>query len=196
MTLTSDDVTVTAAGDYAHAVGTWTMSGPAPDGSEWSDNGKFVAVWKNVDGDWKMAADIWNSDNPPMGMEHEGMASEGMAEETDRQLRGTGRDVGEQQPRLTERRLLATVPPRLGVPHTQDGDAVVAELADRACERHQPRIRRAPTARRVEPALRPAVQTHDDGLDGAPPPIHGVHGPLQRVVAQDPRHDSTTRLRG
>ncbi len=82
MTLTSDDVTVTAAGDYAHAVGTWTMSGPAPDGSEWSDNGKFVAVWKNVDGDWKMAADIWNSDNPPMGMEHEGMASEGMAEET------------------------------------------------------------------------------------------------------------------
>ena len=76
MTLTSDDVTLTAAGDYAHAIGTWTMSGPAPDGSEWSDNGKFVAVWKNVDGDWKMAADIWNSDNPPMGMESEGAAEE------------------------------------------------------------------------------------------------------------------------
>jgi hypothetical protein len=29
-----------------------------------------------------MSADIWNSDNPPMGMEHEGTASEGTAEET------------------------------------------------------------------------------------------------------------------
>jgi uncharacterized protein (TIGR02246 family) len=80
MTLTSDEITLTAAGDYAHAIGTWTMSGPAPDGTEWSDNGKFVALWKNVDGDWKMAADIWNSDNPPMGSAHDG-AGEGMAEE-------------------------------------------------------------------------------------------------------------------
>src|SRR5687768_9887235 len=78
MTLTSDDVTVTAAGDYAHAIGTWSMAGgQAPDGSEWSDKGKFVAVWKNIDGDWKMVADIWNSDNPPMGMESEHPMPEG-----------------------------------------------------------------------------------------------------------------------
>ncbi|HUE96405.1 MAG TPA: hypothetical protein VMN39_07075, partial [Longimicrobiaceae bacterium] len=56
------------AGDYAYSVGTFTMSGAAPDGSEWSDEGKYVAVWQNVEGDWKMAADIWNSSAPPPGM--------------------------------------------------------------------------------------------------------------------------------
>ncbi|CAN5898990.1 hypothetical protein BH20GEM1_BH20GEM1_16750 [soil metagenome] len=68
-TLDSDVITVAAAGDYAHAVGSYTMSGAAPDGSEWSDQGKYVALWKNVDGDWKIVADIWNSDNPPAGMD-------------------------------------------------------------------------------------------------------------------------------
>ena len=79
MTLTTGDVTVASAGDYAHAVGSFSLSGTAPDGTEWGDEGKYLAVWKNVDGDWKMVADIWNSDNPPMGMEaaeHEGMAPE------------------------------------------------------------------------------------------------------------------------
>lgn len=64
-TVTSDAITITAAGDYAHAIGTWTMSGAMPDGSEYSDQGKFLAVWKNVDGDWKIATDIWNSDGAP-----------------------------------------------------------------------------------------------------------------------------------
>jgi uncharacterized protein (TIGR02246 family) len=68
-TLDSDVITVAAAGDYAHAVGTYTMSGTAPDGSEWSDQGKYLAVWKNVDGDWKIVTDIWNSDTPPAGMD-------------------------------------------------------------------------------------------------------------------------------
>ena len=68
-TLDSDVITVAASGDYAHAVGSYTMSGTAPDGSEWSDQGKYVAVWENVDGDWKIVADIWNSDNPPAGMD-------------------------------------------------------------------------------------------------------------------------------
>jgi ketosteroid isomerase-like protein len=68
-TLDSDVITVAASGDYAHAVGSYTMSGTAPDGSEWSDQGKYVAVWENVDGDWKIVTDIWNSDNPPAGMD-------------------------------------------------------------------------------------------------------------------------------
>lgn len=66
-TLDSDIVTVAAAGDYAYANGTWTMSGTAPDGSEWSDQGKYTEVWTNVDGDWKIVSDIWNSDTPPAG---------------------------------------------------------------------------------------------------------------------------------
>ena len=68
-TLDSDDITVAAGGDYAYAVGSYTMSGAAPDGSEWSDQGKYVAVWQNVEGDWKIVTDIWNSDNPPAGMD-------------------------------------------------------------------------------------------------------------------------------
>jgi uncharacterized protein (TIGR02246 family) len=75
-TITSDVITVTAAGDYAHAVGSWTMSGTGPDGSEYSDQGKFLAIWKSTDGDWKIVNDIWNSDNPPAGMESEAAAEE------------------------------------------------------------------------------------------------------------------------
>lgn len=62
--LMTGDVHVAAAGDYAYASGSYTLSAPAPDGSEWSDAGKYVVVWKNLDGSWKMAADIWNSDTP------------------------------------------------------------------------------------------------------------------------------------
>lgn len=79
MTLTTDDVTVAASGDYAYAVGSASLSGTAPDGSEWSDEGKYVAVWKNIEGDWKMVADIWNSDTPPAGMESAETPSEEMA---------------------------------------------------------------------------------------------------------------------
>jgi ketosteroid isomerase-like protein len=67
LTLNSDAVTVSAAGDYAHSVGSYALSGVNPDGSEYSDQGKFVAVWKSSDGDWKMVADIWNSDSPTPG---------------------------------------------------------------------------------------------------------------------------------
>jgi uncharacterized protein (TIGR02246 family) len=73
-TLDSEVITVAAGGDYAYAVGTYSMSGAAPDGSEWNDQGKYVAVWKNVDGEWKMATDIWNSDNPPAGTDAEELA--------------------------------------------------------------------------------------------------------------------------
>jgi hypothetical protein len=29
------------------------------------DRGKYVVVWRKVRGDWKVAADIFNSDGPP-----------------------------------------------------------------------------------------------------------------------------------
>jgi len=65
--LTTSDVQVAAAGDHAYAIGSYTLNGTGPDGSEWSDQGKYLAVWKNIDGAWKMAVEIWNSDNPPAG---------------------------------------------------------------------------------------------------------------------------------
>lgn len=69
--LTTNDVQVAAAGDYAYGHGSYTMSGATPDGEEWSDQGKYLAVWKNIDGEWKMVVDTWNSDNPPAGMAEE-----------------------------------------------------------------------------------------------------------------------------
>ena len=29
------------------------------------EKGKFIVIWKNENGKWKMYRDIWNSDNPP-----------------------------------------------------------------------------------------------------------------------------------
>lgn len=38
-----------------------------PDGKGGSvDNGKFIAIWKQEDGKWKLYREIWNSNNPPM----------------------------------------------------------------------------------------------------------------------------------
>jgi uncharacterized protein (TIGR02246 family) len=79
MTLDGETTTVAASGDYAHVVGTFTIAGMDPNGAAYTDTGKYVAVWRNVDGDWKMVADIWNSDNPPPGMASEAMPSGEMA---------------------------------------------------------------------------------------------------------------------
>lgn len=39
--------------------GVWEMRG-----DNIKDNGKFIALWKKENGQWKMYRDIWNSDNP------------------------------------------------------------------------------------------------------------------------------------
>lgn len=52
-------------GDYVVEDGTYNF--PSPDGSGASlDKGKFMAVWKQEDGKWKLYREIWNSDMPPM----------------------------------------------------------------------------------------------------------------------------------
>jgi uncharacterized protein (TIGR02246 family) len=51
---------VTAA-DIGYRVGTYTLT--SADGAV-VDRGKFMESWRNVDGAWKMANDIWNSDMP------------------------------------------------------------------------------------------------------------------------------------
>ena len=51
-TITTDDVMVSESGDLAVELGSFTD----PEGT-----GKFVAVWKNVGGEWKLAIDTWNS---------------------------------------------------------------------------------------------------------------------------------------
>ena len=50
-----EQIVVSSSGDMAMDRGTYRL-GP--------ETGKYVVVWRKVDGDWKVAADIFNSDNP------------------------------------------------------------------------------------------------------------------------------------
>jgi uncharacterized protein (TIGR02246 family) len=72
LTLESDKVMVSESGDIATEIGTWAISGTAPDGMEWQESGKSLRVWRNVGGTWQIIADAWNSDAPPAPMPAEG----------------------------------------------------------------------------------------------------------------------------
>ena len=64
LTFAPTEVTVSAGGDMAYDVGTYSLSFDSDKGPV-KDMGKYVVVWKNVDGQWKVAADIFNSDGAP-----------------------------------------------------------------------------------------------------------------------------------
>ncbi|HKY60731.1 MAG TPA: SgcJ/EcaC family oxidoreductase [Gemmatimonadota bacterium] len=69
-TLTTDDLRVAESGDIAYEVGTYTSRGTSPEGEAYDETGKYLVVWKNVDGEWKVDRDIWNGDAPMhMGVE-------------------------------------------------------------------------------------------------------------------------------
>jgi uncharacterized protein (TIGR02246 family) len=55
---------VEAHGDTAHEVGTWTARGK--DGAI-LDSGKYVVIWKNEGGQWRLHRHIWNSNTPSGG---------------------------------------------------------------------------------------------------------------------------------
>jgi uncharacterized protein (TIGR02246 family) len=61
--LTIDLVNVDAvvAGDVGYKVGTYTLLAPA---GVMVDRGKYIDVWRKVDGQWKITNDIWNSSLP------------------------------------------------------------------------------------------------------------------------------------
>lgn len=48
-------------GALAYQIGTWVVSNA--EGKQ-LDHGKYLQVWKQVDGAWKIHRDIWNSDTP------------------------------------------------------------------------------------------------------------------------------------
>jgi len=66
LTFAPEQITVSASGDMALDRGTYRLV-VAPDGKEQIDTGKYVVVWRKVDGEWKAAADIINSDLPAGG---------------------------------------------------------------------------------------------------------------------------------
>jgi ketosteroid isomerase-like protein len=47
-------------GDTAIEIGLYELSS----GGQTLDKGKYVAIWKKVEGEWKMHRDIWNSNLP------------------------------------------------------------------------------------------------------------------------------------
>jgi uncharacterized protein (TIGR02246 family) len=49
-------------GDYAHRQGSYRLQGAA-DGAP--ATGKFIELWKQVDGKWLIHRDIWSADAPP-----------------------------------------------------------------------------------------------------------------------------------
>ena len=63
-------VDVSRSGDLAYIVGTYTLTTKDARGNPVNDRGKFVEVWKKqADGKWKVEADIFDSDLPPMPSE-------------------------------------------------------------------------------------------------------------------------------
>lgn len=54
-------------GDLAYSTGTYTMTLTGPDGAGIEDRGKWLGVFRNVDGAWLMVADTWNGDLAPGG---------------------------------------------------------------------------------------------------------------------------------
>lgn len=64
------EIVVSDDGSMAYDVGTYDLSFEDPEapGGQVEDEGKYLVVWENVDGEWKVAADMFNSDMP-MDME-------------------------------------------------------------------------------------------------------------------------------
>jgi len=66
-----------ANGDMAHKVGTYTLTIQPEEGESISDNGKYVEIWKRVNGTWMLDVDIWNTSVPfPVAEEEVGTEEE------------------------------------------------------------------------------------------------------------------------
>lgn len=65
LTFTPTDIVIADGGDMAYDIGTYNLGLDGPDGRI-EDNGKYLVVWQKVNGEWKIIADIFNSDIPVM----------------------------------------------------------------------------------------------------------------------------------
>lgn len=64
LTFKPETIVVSSSGDMALDRGTYDLT-MNPPGGPVRDNGKYVVVWRKIDGEWKAAADIFNSNQPP-----------------------------------------------------------------------------------------------------------------------------------
>ena len=66
LTFQTDQLVLSKSGDMALERGTYRFAAPPPEGAI-DDTGKFVVVWRKIGNEWKVAADIFNSDQPAGG---------------------------------------------------------------------------------------------------------------------------------
>jgi len=66
LTFVPEQIVVSSSGDMALDRGTYRLA-VAPKGTAMTDTGKYVVVWRKIGGEWKAAADIFNSDLPASG---------------------------------------------------------------------------------------------------------------------------------
>ncbi len=66
LNIVPEQIFVSSSGDMALDRGTYSLTF-APDGVTQTDTGKYVVVWRKIGGEWKAAADIFNSDLPASG---------------------------------------------------------------------------------------------------------------------------------
>ena len=66
LTFAPEQIVLSDSADMALDRGTYRLA-IAPSGKTQSDTGKYVVVWRKVGGEWKAAADIFNSDLPAGG---------------------------------------------------------------------------------------------------------------------------------
>jgi len=66
LTFVPEQITLSSSGDMALDRGTYRLA-VAPGGNPQTDTGKYVVVWRKIGGEWKAAADIFNSDLPATG---------------------------------------------------------------------------------------------------------------------------------
>ena len=66
LTFQTDQLVLSKSGDMALDRGTYRFAATPAQGAI-SDSGKFVVVWRKIGGEWKVAADIFNSDLPAAG---------------------------------------------------------------------------------------------------------------------------------
>lgn len=62
--VTLETVEVEGFGNTAYEVGTFTLQGAE---GQVLDAGKYVVIWKQEGGQWKLHRDIWNSSRPAPG---------------------------------------------------------------------------------------------------------------------------------
>lgn len=58
---TLETVEVEARADLAYEIGRFTLIIQPQGGERMTTTGKYVVVWKNQDGSWKLHVDVWNT---------------------------------------------------------------------------------------------------------------------------------------